>query len=135
MTENNNFEKASRVKLRFATSQGSLTTEDMWQLSLNDLNTIAKGVNKQLRDEGEESFLSTATKKAGSQNDLRLEIIKHIIGVRESELADSKVRAENRAKLARLEELAANKEDEEFTKKSLDEINAEIAKLRAEALV
>lgn len=135
MTENNNFERASRIKLRFATSQGSLTTEDMWQLSLNDLNTIAKGVNKQLRDEGEESFLSTATKKAGSQNDLRLEIIKHIIGVRESELADSKVRAENRAKLARLEELAANKEDEEFTKKSLDEINAEIAKLRAEALV
>ena len=57
------FEKASRIRLRFDTPQGSLTVEDLWQLPLTsrtgraNLDDIAKSLNRQLKETAEESFV------------------------------------------------------------------------------
>ena len=45
------FEKASRLQLRFASTKGSLSVEDLWGLSLESLDTLAKAVNKQIKAE------------------------------------------------------------------------------------
>lgn len=123
------FEKASRLKLRFDTSQGQFSTEDLWELSLQTIDTIAKKVNTQLRSEGEETFLSTSINKRSTHNDLRLEILKHVIKAKEQEQEDSKARVEKRAKIARLKELAQQKADEALSSQSLDEINKQIDEL------
>jgi hypothetical protein len=53
-SENNLFEKASRLKLRFSSPAGLLTVEDLWDLPLSaqakvaNLDDIAKGLNKTL---------------------------------------------------------------------------------------
>ena len=50
------FEKASRAKIRFETSKGSLTVEDLWDLPLTsntgkaDLDDIARGLHSQLKE-------------------------------------------------------------------------------------
>ena len=122
------------MQLRWNTNKGALTSEDLWQLSLNDLDTMAQGVNEDLRKEGKESFLPPTTNKPAkpaTHNDLRLDILKHIIGVKFQEQTERQSRAQTLAKIARLKELAANKEDEQFAAKSLDEINKEIAELSA----
>jgi len=65
------FEKALKNKLRFEGSgQGVLSTEDLFDLSLPTLDKMAKGVNKLLRDEGEDSFIPSATPKRATNNDL-----------------------------------------------------------------
>jgi hypothetical protein len=51
------FEKASREKLRFSTSQGQFSVEDLWNLPLTspsgrsvNLYDIANGLNKELKE-------------------------------------------------------------------------------------
>ena len=48
------FERAAKRKLRFTSSKGSLSVEDLYDLSLTSLDSIAKGVNRQLKAEAEE---------------------------------------------------------------------------------
>lgn len=130
----NNFIKASRLKLRFSVGRGDVSVEDLWDLSLNSLDTVAKAVNKQLKQEdGEESFIPTANKrKVATHNDLRLEILKYIIGVKVEEQNASKARAEKVARLSQLRELAANKQLEAFAAQSLEDVEKQIAELEAE---
>ena len=49
------FEKATRLKLRFETVRGYVTTEDLWDIPLSAVNgfcldTIAKNLNKKLKE-------------------------------------------------------------------------------------
>lgn len=124
------FEKASKLKLRFETNQGSLSTEELWDLSLQSLDTIAKKVNKQLRDEGEESFIPNRS-RTSSQNTLRLDILKHIIDVKVKEQEDRKARSERVATITRLKELAESKENEKLASQSLEDIQKQISELEA----
>ena len=125
------FEKASKSKLRFATGRGQLATEDLWDLSLESLDTIAKAVNKQLKVETEESFIGKKT-KTNDILELKLEILKHIITVKLAEKQAKAQRAERNAKLAQLRELAASKQNEALAGSSLEEINNMIAELEKE---
>ena len=80
------FENATREKVRFETSRGVISVEDVWDLPLQskngfDLDSIAKDVNRQLKASGEESFVKPTT-AGDSVLELKLEIIKHIIKVK-----------------------------------------------------
>lgn len=86
------FEKASRKALRFASNRGALMVEQLWNLPLQskggfDLDTIAKSVNAELKSRAEESFVSTSTDPMKAELELKLEILKHIIQVRQDESA------------------------------------------------
>lgn len=125
------FEKASRQQLRFNSSKGMLTTEDLWQLSLESLDSIAKTVNKKLKSDSEESFIGKRT-KSNTESELQLDILKHIISVKLAEDEARKTRTERTAKIAQLKELATAKEGEELKGKSKQEILAMIANLQNE---
>lgn len=127
------FEQAAKLKLRFDTTQGQLCTEDLFDLSLNSLDVIAKAVNKVLRDETEETFIPSAqSRQRATHNDLRLDILKHVIGVKVEEQDARKDRAEKMARLARLNEIAAVKADEGLASQGLDEILRQKAELEAQ---
>lgn len=126
-----NFERATKLKLRFESARGLLTVEDIWDLSLANLDTLAKAVNKRLKDEQEESFIPTARRGQTSELDLKLEILKHVIQVKVDEQEVRKARAERQAKLAQLKELAATKANEQIASKSLEDIQKMIAELES----
>mgnify|MGYP007071664755 CR=1 FL=1 len=126
-----NFQKASRLKLRFSTTKGELSVEDLWDLSLESLDVIAKGVNKRLKDESEESFIGKKSTK-NTELELRLEILKEVIEFRLKEKEAKALRVAKNAKLAQLKELANNKANEQLSGMSLDEINKLISELEAE---
>lgn len=123
-----NFLKASRAKLRFASGKGFLSVEDLWDLSLESLDTIAKAVNKQLKAETEESFIGKRTTK-NTELELQLEILKEVIQIKLEEKDAKAARAERNAKLAQLKELAASKSNEALQGLSLEEVNKMIADL------
>lgn len=85
------FEQATRAKLRFASVRGALSTEDLWDLPLQaknnfDLDNVAKGLARQLRQTDEESFVDTQKNSpARSTLELALEVVKHVIAVRKAE--------------------------------------------------
>jgi hypothetical protein len=124
------FEQASRQKLRFSTTKGVLSTEDLWDLSLESLDALAKGVNKDVKEQSEESFIKKAS-TVSKDLQFRLDILKHIIEVKLAEKDEAKVKADKRARLERLKEVAARKQETALEARDLADIEKEIAELEA----
>lgn len=124
----NNFEKATRLRLRFETSRGNLNVEDLWRFPLAELDKLAIALNKQLKESSEESFIK-AKSKDNKLLELRFDIVKHIIETLLSEDEEKKKAADKRAKREQLLELIAKKKNQELEGKSLEELEAELTKL------
>lgn len=122
------FEKAARAKLRFASTRGLLSVEELWDLSLEALDSIFKALNAELKTVTEESLLTTRTKEDSEVAD-KLEIVKHIFQTKQAEKLDRATRAERRQKRARLQELLVEKQDKELSEKSSDELQRLIDEL------
>lgn len=133
MSAINIFEIAVRAKLRFATARfASVSVEDLFDLSLRELDDVAKGINRQINAEKEESFLSENKNAVRKDLELKLEILKHIIGVKETEKAD-RVAAQNKAaQRQKLIDALAEAEQREVQSKTPEELRAELAALDAE---
>jgi hypothetical protein len=126
------FARASKQKLRFDSTKGQLSTEDLWDLSLQSLDNLAKGVNRALKATQEESFIEAKT-TANTELELKLDILKEIIADKLKAKAAATARAEKQAKLSRLKELMANKEDEALAGKSIEELQKMVAELDVDA--
>ena len=121
------FTDASRLKLRFNTVVGVLSVEDLWDLPLEsknkvNLDSIAIALHRELKDTKEESFISKS--KANPILEMKLEIVKYIIGVKLQESEDrakARVKSEQRAKIA---DLIEEKQNESLKSLSLDELKA-----------
>jgi len=129
------FEKAVRMKLRFGSPQGALSAEDLWDLPLTstranqaNLNNVAKEINAQLKAAGEEDFVNP---KPSTENilQLKLEIVKHVIKVRQDENEEVRAATAKREQKARILEIIAQKQDKELEGKSLDELKEMVAAL------
>lgn len=129
------YQKAARLKLRFMTPQGGLTVEDIWDLPLTsgranqaNLNNIAKAISKELKDAGEEDFVNP---KSGADEvlQLKLDIVKDIIQVRQAENEAARAIADRKEKKARLLELIERKQDEQLGAKTLEELQEMVGAL------
>lgn len=129
------FEKASRLGLRFETHKGLLTVEDLWNLPLTsirhdraNLDDIAVGLFRQLKESDTESFVKKAAKKDDTVQ-LAFDIVKHIIDVRIAEDEAAAIAKANAEKKRRILEIIAHKEDEQLTGLSLDDLKAMVQTL------
>jgi hypothetical protein len=134
----NIFERATRLKARFASPQGQLSVEDLWDLPLTsatgkaNLNDIAVRLHNQIKDAGEVSFVPTAATKLSvgqKLQQLMLDVVKHVIAIK---LADAEEVARARAKQeekGRLLEALSAAEAREVGAKSSAEIRAMIEAL------
>ena len=129
------FDKVVRLKLRFPSPQGDLTAEDLWDLPLTsarpnvaNLNRIAKNISRALKAEGEEDFVNP---KSGADDilQLKLDVVKHVIQVKQEENEAARSLAERKEKKARIAELIARKQDQELESKSLEDLQAMVASL------
>lgn len=119
------FEKASRLKLRFKSQTGLITTEDLWNVSLEHLNTIAKGLNKEIKDSAEEDFIKVKS-NADDILELKFEIVKHIIKVKMEEDEAKKTLKEKAEKRKKILALIEEKQSEQLSAKSIEELRKEL---------
>ena len=129
----NIFEQASRIGLRFESEKGMLSTDDLWHLPLMSgrgasLDGLAIQTNARLKASVAESFVTT--KPAGdSIEELRLEILKHIIQVKLEErqkAAVAKAKADEKAKIL---DILARKRDQSLEAASEEELLAKLSSL------
>jgi hypothetical protein len=121
------FEKASRVKFRFSTSVGNLTTEDLWDLPLTSskgvsLDGIAMELHKNITLSEEVSFVKKKTVGEKTKS-LKLEIVKHIIKTRIEESEAKTQSVKNKAKKDKILGILAKKEDEELMGASEEDLH------------
>lgn len=129
-----NFEKASRLQLRFKSAKGLLSIEDLWKLPLStgvaNLNDIAKELHSTLKNADEISFVEVSVHD-NSTTQLEFDIVKHIIDVRLQENTEADKARVNRAKRAQIMSLIAQKENESLNQTSLDDLNKMLVELSA----
>lgn len=124
-----NFEKASRHALRFTTPKGAVTTEDLWDLPLTaanggaSLNNIALTINRQLKETETESFVDPAP-KTDAVLQLKLDIVKHVISVRQAENEAAKSAKAIKEQKQKLLEILDRKKNAELEGKSVEELEA-----------
>ena len=120
----NIFEVANRNMYRFP-FKGMSNVEDMWQISVKELDSVFKVLNSELKQVKEESLLEIKTQQ-DQELDIKIAIIKHIVKVKQEE-AEKQLQAKSiKEQKQKLMEIYASKKDEETLKKSPEEIKAMI---------
>lgn len=118
----NLFELATRKKFRFP-FKGMISVEDLWDLSVQNLDIVFKVLNAESKQAKEESLLSVKSDE-DTILDAKIEIVKHIVNTKQAEAVQRQNAAAMREHKRKLEALIANKQDEELNGKSIDELQA-----------
>ena len=122
------YKKALKMKLRFATTKGKLTTEDLFDLSLTDLNNIAIALDKKLSESPRKSFISDIAPDT-EEDELRFNIVKDVINTKLIERNNAQNAKAKAAEKAQLLEILHRKENQALENMSVDELKAKLAAL------
>ena len=122
MEINNLFVMATRKKFRFP-YKGMISVEDLWDLSVNNLDTIFKALNAEAKQANEESLLTTKS-AADAELEAKIEIIKYIVLVKQEEANQRATAAANKEQQRRIDEIIAAKKDQALQNMSVEELIA-----------
>ena len=109
----NIFEAATRYKYRFP-FKGMISVEDLWDLKLQDLDSVFKLLNKEKKQSDEESLLQVKS-EADQALENKIQIVKFVVQVKQAE------KKERNQKIMRIIE---RKQNEALEGKSLEELTA-----------
>lgn len=120
MAVENIFEYATRNKVRFS-FRGLISVEDLWDLSLTNLDSIYKELNKQSKQSEEESLLNIKTQEDELLN-VQIEIVKHIVSVKLAEKEAREKASAKKAQKQKIMSIIAAKQDEALQNSSIDDL-------------
>ena len=119
------YKEALQKKLRFKTNKGMISTEDLFDLSLQNLDTLAIMLDKKISEAPKKSFIEELPVEE-NDDELRFSIVKDVINIKLKARKDNINRAQIDARNKRIAELIAKKEDEALENKSIEELRAMI---------
>ena len=117
------YKEALQKKLRFKTNKGMITTEDLFDLSLQNLNTLAIMLDKKISEAPKKSFIEELPAEE-NDDELRFSIVKDVINIKLKARKDNIDKAQADAQKKRILEILAKRNDEELEKKSTEELRA-----------
>lgn len=125
------YKKASLLKLRVITTQGSLSVEQLWSLSLVKLASLVKSLKKELKtsDDDDLSFLDENATQINPITQLKFDIVKDIYITKNAERKAKLVDIDRKAALQRLLEIKALRVDKAKEAMSDADLDKEIEAL------
>jgi hypothetical protein len=114
------YKKALRQNLRFE-FKGLRSTEELWDLTLEQLDSIFQILNVQRKTKSEESLLSTKTDES-TELDLKLEIIRDVVATLLQEKAEREDAAARSVRKQKVLEAIAQKQDDALGNLSVEEL-------------
>lgn len=124
------FKVATKKRYRF-NFKGQITVEDLWNLSVEDLDKIYKNLKSQQKSAIEESLLQTVSKEDRELNN-KIEIIKTIVMDKLAAKERAMKAAEKKAQNQRILEIMADKQDAALKEKSIEELQAMLVNTNTE---
>lgn len=120
------YKKAIRAKLRFQTSKGLLTIEQLWGLTLTELKNLIISLHETVKKVPSEdlAFLETETVQEESEDKMRFNIAVDVYKTKQQEAKDSREEASKKAYNQHIAEIIAEKEEADLRNKSIDELKA-----------
>jgi len=127
MTTEKLFEMATRSKLRFPSTKGELSVEDLWDLSDKDLDVVYKNLKDQEVKSSEESLLDDAN--VDPKLTAAIGIVKYIFITKRNERLTEKERINKKLTQRKYIDALSKKQDEAIEKMSEAELRAMIDSL------
>lgn len=127
MEANKMFEVAVRNKFRFP-FKGVISVEDLWDLSVQQLDGIFKTLKSQEKKAQEESLLNTRTPE-DEVLATKIEIIKHIVNTKLEEAQQAEHAKELSDQKQKILNILAEKQDEDLRNKTPEELKAMLEQL------
>lgn len=121
------FEKAVRNKFRFF-YRGQISTEDLWDLTVEALDSIYRDLIKNIKATEDVSLLARPSKEEEILKE-KADIVKYIVEVKLQEQEAAKIVKENRAKKARIMEVLESKREAALANMSEEELQKLLASL------
>ncbi len=126
------FAQATRQKLRFVTTKGQASVEDLWDMPLTSsrhtsLDSLAREYAQELRNSEVGSFVEPSEVDEGLQ--LRFDVVKYIIDTKLAERDEKTAAKAKEAQKEKLQAIIEQKRDEHLSTKTIEELEQEIAKL------
>jgi len=115
------YKEANKQKLRFQTNKGLLSTEQLWDLSLTDLDTLAVSLESAHKNSKGKSFLE---KRTTTDKGLKLKF-DIVLDVLQSKVEDAEIATlerENKEHNQKILALIAEKKDGQLAGKSIKEL-------------
>lgn len=113
------FELASRKKYRFP-YKGLISVEDLWDLNVTQLDSVFMALNREVQNSEEESLLTTFA--ADADLIAKIEIVKYIFAVKQSEAEERANEAARAAKKQKILEILERKQNDSLQNMSEDEL-------------
>lgn len=130
MTEEKIFEYAAKHKLRFP-YRGSITTEDLYDLSPADLDRIYKTLAREAKKNEEESLLADKKDEDVDLN-VKIDIIKHIVTEKLAAIERAKKAAATKMQAEKIRAIIAENQEAALKEMSPEELNKMLEELGAE---
>lgn len=127
MTTEKLFEMATRSKLRFPSTKGELSVEDLWDLSDKDLDVVYKNLKDQEVKSSEESLLDDAN--VDPKLTAAIGIVKYIFTTKRNERLAEKECINKKLTQRKYIDALSKKQDEAIEKMSEAELRAMIDSL------
>lgn len=127
MEANKMFEVAVRNKFRFP-FKGVISVEDLWDLSVQQLDGIFKTLKSQEKKAQEESLLDTRTPEDEALK-TKIDIIRYIVTVKLDEAKQAERTKENRDQKQKILGILAEKQDADLRSKTPEELQAMLNQL------
>lgn len=118
--EKNIFEKATREKTRF-NFKGSISVEDLWDLSLSNLDTMYGQIQTELERLPKVSLIGSSSKQR-DELEFKQEIIKYVFETKKAESEVAEKAKENSAKKQMILDILAKKQNESYENMSVEEL-------------
>ena len=110
-----------RNKYRFE-FKGLISVEDLFDLKLEDLDVIYRGLKKEEQDLLGDSLLETAENPAKNEVEAKIDIVKSIFAIKKIEMENAQKALANKAQKAKILAIIENKQDQELSEKSIEEL-------------
>jgi hypothetical protein len=116
-----NFKLASQQKLRFQTNKGLLSVEQLWDLSLEDLDALAVSLETEHKESGKKSFLVKTSAKDKTAK-LRFDVTLDVLNTKVEEMQAAQEAAEIKEHNKKIITLISEKQDESLKGKSIKQL-------------
>ncbi|MCA9387392.1 hypothetical protein KC669_05155 [Candidatus Dojkabacteria bacterium] len=125
----NIFEQAGRIKLRFNLG-GNISVEHLWDVDFEVLENYEAQLTQEVETHKSKKSRLKQVRRTQEQmkDDLRLQIVSHVLNVRAEEIAAAQEKALAKQNEQRIMELIQNKKNEELASKSIEELEAMLSK-------
>ena len=122
------FKQAAKSGLRFDTPRGRISSEDLWQLPLEELDAVAIELSSQIDNTSTTSFIN---KDAGPSKALTLgfAIVKEVIEDRLDDIEKQQKASANRVKRQEILQLMSDAQKKEDGELSLDDLQKKLDEL------